>query len=323
MALPFTSSRDIGGNNNHLQNNSSWYLMFSCPQHGWICPPPLVDSALPCPWCRDGNWMIPQALSNTNYSTIPCSHAPRKEGTAGFVVQGMLVTQGDEGRILNVQSEFWFEQQREKQASSSDLHPELRNVQPHHIPLQKLQIQSSIREQHPCWNPEVLSCQHLLFSSLTPTMVTVLQLLRETPGSMDSLPDSQFYSQLCHCQWGDLRQMFAALILDVSKNPKGLLTRNLFSLCLSVPQGNDLIIYQPSQHLLPPQVQDVLPFKLSLSSQIISPINTTKITQSSFALISPHVQASSFHSTPSLGELSGVFQLHLLAPWTIFLPLVS
>lgn len=221
------------------------------------------------------------------------------------------------------QSEFWFEQQREKQASSSDLHPELRNVQPHHIPLQKLQIQSSIREQHPCWNPEVLSCQQLLFSSLTPTMVTVLQLLRETPGSMDSLPYPQFYSQLCHCQWGDLRQMFAALILDVSKNPKGLLTRNLFSLCLSVPQGNDLIIYQPSQHLLPPQVQDVLPLKLSLSSQIISPINTTKITQSSFALISPHVQASSFHSTPSLGELSGVFQLHLLAPWTIFLPLVS
>lgn len=108
------------------------------------------------------------------------------------------------------QSEFWFEQQREKQASSSDLHPELRNVQPHHTPLQKLQIQSSIREQHPCWNPEVLSCQHLLFSSLTPTMVTMLQLLRETPGSMDSLPYPQFYSQLCHCQWGDLRQMFAA-----------------------------------------------------------------------------------------------------------------
>lgn len=90
-------------------------------------------------------------------------------------------------------SEFWFEQQRSKQASSSDPHPQLRNLHPHHItvsiPLQKHQIQrDKLGNNIPAAAPEVLSyisCQHLLFSALTPTTVTVLLLLRETPKSTD------------------------------------------------------------------------------------------------------------------------------------------
>lgn len=125
----------------------------------------LQYSVFPCPWCRDWNWMIPQVPSSTNLSMIPCSHVPRKESTAGFVVQGMLVTQGDKcGRVLDVVEWILIWTTKIKKIlkfRSSSLAQECPTT-PHHCECPT--PNSWIREQHSCcisWYP--LSAPPFLF----------------------------------------------------------------------------------------------------------------------------------------------------------------
>lgn len=143
------------------------------------------------------------------------------------VVQGMLVTLGDEDTGQNPECEggnivLYNKYKMEPQVQA--LISQLRKCPPSCVlmwvrklvPFQKHQAKGAVLENIPCCSSctTQVPCQELLFSSLTHMMVTMLSIAGKSQETRSELQDSQFYPQLCYCLWGNLRQIFTGLFLN-------------------------------------------------------------------------------------------------------------